>query len=184
MSAIRWGTLRLNQPRKNLERRAGIEPASTGFADLRVSHFATGAFGEEIVGKLKTHLAVSGWVRGIRIQWFELSHSTRPRGAALTAAHTDRGRVEGVRQIRHLAGGVESYPADRSNLRSAQSLVKPFSGQLEKIDERRKGQQQAQNKQRNRAPADLGQRQLATLPEEINEDPCGDPEDHRNRGNS
>jgi hypothetical protein len=28
---------------ENLERRAGIEPAYTGFADLRVSHFATGA---------------------------------------------------------------------------------------------------------------------------------------------
>jgi hypothetical protein len=26
-----------------LEHRAGIEPAYTGFADLRVSHFATGA---------------------------------------------------------------------------------------------------------------------------------------------
>jgi hypothetical protein len=26
-----------------LERRAGIEPAITGFADLRVCHFATGA---------------------------------------------------------------------------------------------------------------------------------------------
>jgi hypothetical protein len=28
---------------KNLERRAGIEPAYTGFADLRVNRFATGA---------------------------------------------------------------------------------------------------------------------------------------------
>ena len=27
-----------------MERRAGIEPARTGFADLRVNHFATGAF--------------------------------------------------------------------------------------------------------------------------------------------
>jgi hypothetical protein len=26
-----------------LEHRAGIEPANTGFADQRVSHFATGA---------------------------------------------------------------------------------------------------------------------------------------------
>src|SRR5215469_13272452 len=28
-----------------LEHRAGIEPANTGFADQRVSHFATGALG-------------------------------------------------------------------------------------------------------------------------------------------
>jgi hypothetical protein len=31
------------ETRKDLERRAGIEPANTGFADRRVSHFATGA---------------------------------------------------------------------------------------------------------------------------------------------
>ena len=34
-----------------LEHRAGIEPANTGFADQRVSHFATGARNE------KSHLA-------------------------------------------------------------------------------------------------------------------------------
>ena len=29
--------------RNSMEHRAGIEPANTGFADQRVSHFATGA---------------------------------------------------------------------------------------------------------------------------------------------
>ena len=35
--------VRITLPTSNLERRAGIEPAYTGFADLRVSRFATGA---------------------------------------------------------------------------------------------------------------------------------------------
>lgn len=35
-----------------MEHRAGIEPANTGFADQRVSHFATGAHGSTA---LKTH---------------------------------------------------------------------------------------------------------------------------------
>jgi hypothetical protein len=34
---------RLGLSVRNLERRAGIEPANTGFADPRVCHFATGA---------------------------------------------------------------------------------------------------------------------------------------------
>ena len=32
-----------HKPMTLLEHRAGIEPANTGFADQRVSHFATGA---------------------------------------------------------------------------------------------------------------------------------------------
>jgi hypothetical protein len=31
-----------------VERRAGIEPAHAGFADLRVNHFATGAFLDQL----------------------------------------------------------------------------------------------------------------------------------------
>ena len=34
---------------QKLERRAGIEPANTGFADPRVNRFATGAFEFDIV---------------------------------------------------------------------------------------------------------------------------------------
>jgi hypothetical protein len=30
---------------RRMEHRAGIEPANTGFADQRVSHFTTGALG-------------------------------------------------------------------------------------------------------------------------------------------
>ena len=43
-AATLWGAFKL-------ERRAGIEPANTGFADLRVSRFATGAF-QAVAGKL------------------------------------------------------------------------------------------------------------------------------------
>jgi hypothetical protein len=35
----------------SLERRAGIEPANTGFADPRVDRFATGAFGIQNSGQ-------------------------------------------------------------------------------------------------------------------------------------
>ena len=38
---INWGCLYLG--RRILEHREGIEPSNTGFADQRVSHFATGA---------------------------------------------------------------------------------------------------------------------------------------------
>jgi hypothetical protein len=38
-----WNTEYAVAELNNLERRAGIEPAYTGFADLRVSRFATGA---------------------------------------------------------------------------------------------------------------------------------------------
>jgi hypothetical protein len=53
---------------QNLEHRAGIEPAYTGFADLRVSHFATDAFEARTLksktyhGKAKPTTLYSGWV--------------------------------------------------------------------------------------------------------------------------
>ncbi len=37
------GKIKIRDKKKVLEHRAGIEPANTGFADQRVSHFATGA---------------------------------------------------------------------------------------------------------------------------------------------
>ena len=39
--------------RNRLEHRAGIEPANTGFADQRVSHFATGAHPASTAGEIK-----------------------------------------------------------------------------------------------------------------------------------
>ena len=39
----RWRKIYVVISFKSLEHRAGIEPANTGFADQRVSHFATGA---------------------------------------------------------------------------------------------------------------------------------------------
>jgi hypothetical protein len=48
---IVWELLRNDRSRDRLvflEHRAGIEPANTGFADQRVSHFATGALGSRV----------------------------------------------------------------------------------------------------------------------------------------
>jgi hypothetical protein len=42
MAAIHW-TAAITFLQSILEHRAGIEPANTGFADQRVSRFATGA---------------------------------------------------------------------------------------------------------------------------------------------
>jgi hypothetical protein len=56
-----------------LERRAGFEPASTGFADLRVSRFAIGALKSQPFRSAKRS-RLSGWsvvldiVYGMRIQ--------------------------------------------------------------------------------------------------------------------
>ena len=52
-----------------LERRAGIEPANTGFADLRVCHFATGAsFNIRTLNRVQNEKPTEpcgGWVVGI-----------------------------------------------------------------------------------------------------------------------
>jgi hypothetical protein len=91
----------------NLECRAGIEPANTGIADLRVDRFATGAFGtvdrsqprpghQLFTKNQKTHRAF--WRVGCRDSIFllrNLAQRTRPRSAALTAAtHTHSGSEE------------------------------------------------------------------------------------------
>jgi hypothetical protein len=78
--------------RQALEHRAGIEPAYTGFADLRVSHFATGAWGVDFHPKLKTHSRKAGGSAESQILVENLALRTRPRGAAWTAAaETHRG---------------------------------------------------------------------------------------------
>lgn len=87
-----------------MERRAGIEPANTGFADPRVSRLATGAsqnvsFNQTqtaliLVSKnTKTHQPSGGWVIGVSVLIFsELVRSTRPPRSALTTAETHRER--------------------------------------------------------------------------------------------
>ena len=66
---------------KLLERRAGIEPANTGFADLRVDRFATGAswnsrngkkaFNHRLFSENEKPTAPSGgWVVGVRYSCF------------------------------------------------------------------------------------------------------------------
>lgn len=86
-----------------MERRAGVEPASTGFADPRVCRFATGAFAttensqkpptnNRAPLKQKTHHAC--WRVGRRDARFllrNLAQRTRPLRAAMTAAQTIRG---------------------------------------------------------------------------------------------
>jgi hypothetical protein len=70
-----------------LERRAGIEPANTGFADLRVNHFATGALEQlAMVDKplklftenQKPTALSSGWVIRIRDSCSESSLENTP----------------------------------------------------------------------------------------------------------
>ena len=91
-------------PLRILERRAGIEPANTGFADLRVSRFATGAHGAVVGGqqmlKQTPQLALkiknpprllAGGSSWFKILIRNLAQRTRPRRAALTAAKTHCG---------------------------------------------------------------------------------------------
>ena len=94
-----------------MERRAGIEPANTGFADPRVSRFATGAsqnfsFNQIQIALIlvskntKAHQPSGGWVIGVSVLIFsELVPSTRPPRAALTAAETHREREERTHRI-------------------------------------------------------------------------------------
>jgi hypothetical protein len=42
-----------------MEHREGIEPSNTGFADQRVSHFATGAHIDRSAGSLSARLPAS-----------------------------------------------------------------------------------------------------------------------------
>ncbi len=49
---------------ENLEHRMGFEPMNTGFADQRVSHFATGARAatQDGAAELKANFDYCGWV--------------------------------------------------------------------------------------------------------------------------
>lgn len=48
-----------------MEHRAGIEPANTGFADPRVSHFATGAYLNS--PEIEPTTLWSGWADGFGV---------------------------------------------------------------------------------------------------------------------
>ena len=95
----------------------GFEPMNTGFADQRVSHFATGAHKPRRFSSLvlrnsslnkKSHHAHRGWVSFQLNPVFRIPGLSRhPRSAALTAAQTTRGD----RTIHH------ENPSPRSTLR-------------------------------------------------------------------
>ena len=81
----------------------GIEPTYTGFADLRVSHFATGA----CPLKLKNPPRLGRVGRLGSDSWFlNLAQRTRPRGAAMTAAAQTAGGSEKV-------GHKNSFPREQ-----------------------------------------------------------------------
>ena len=88
-----------------MERRAGIEPANTGFADppgaSQNFSFNQIQIALILVSKnTKAHQPSGGWVIGVSVLIFsELVPSTRPPRAALTAAETHREREERTHRI-------------------------------------------------------------------------------------
>jgi hypothetical protein len=104
---------------KNLERRAGIEPANTGFADLRVDRFATGALLRNAFGTTRSWRVI-------------LEHSHRREGRLRlvlpnTVVDPIRPGVDSARQIPDLCesrliqnlnglGAAWTHLADSNNL--------------------------------------------------------------------